>query len=76
MLRLGRGWVLKLFEFVVDEAWDASVQNSVFVVPIEGDAYVFASCPIRGDVILTEEGGFEVIGMVVANEFYAKIIHY
>ena len=76
VLRLGWLGMLVFGERFGYKAWDASVQNSVFVVPIEGDAHVFASCPIRGDVIPTEEGGLEVIGMVVANKFYAKIIHY
>ena len=68
--------MLELIELVGHESGDSRVEGPVFIVSFEGDANVFAPAPICGDVVPPLERLFEVVCMIVADEFDAKIIHY
>ena len=63
------------FECVRNVAEHRHVHTFVSIIPVEIDTKVTCALPIVGDRVILLEGVHEMLGMLPADVFYAKIVH-
>ena len=67
--------VMESFEGFGNVFWHQDVDFSIFIVPINGESKVACSVPFFADCVVFLEGIHQVLGMLLANVFHAKVVH-
>ena len=68
--------MVELFQRSLDVPWHAQVDESPCVVSIERDADVFFSHPIVRNVVVFLQSVHEMMDVLPAGIFYAKVVNY
>lgn len=76
MLRFGGLGMIELFQSSVFVTWNAEVDFTICVVPLEVDANVPAAIPFAFDGVILFKDALEMFGVLFSNVFYSKIINY
>ena len=68
--------MLEFVELVFDKVWDACVQGSFFVVPLEYYTDIMFDSSVNCDVVPSFGCVLKMLGMALACKFDAEVVNY
>ena len=74
VLWLGWCWMVVLYEEVLDVTIHGRSACAFGVVPIQVNSGKLVSCPVRGDIVVCEQGLEEMVGMEFVRVLDSKVI--